>query len=129
MELKIFNKKENNRRVTRPGIWVSIKGAITINPIAVSILGISEGDYIEFSQDKANPLDFYMRKSESNSPGATILRKPQGNGSKEKLVCHNSSFSRTLLHVLGKGKSASILTASKPVNEEGWYAILTRSFL
>lgn len=100
-----------------PFVSINQKGVMCFNKAAVQGLGLNNGDKLTFYQDKDNPVDWYFKVG---NEGVPLRSYADANN----LLCNFSYVCRKILQ--GKQK-ACYRVATKPVDESGMYAILTRS--
>ena len=124
MKVKIFNTENvPTVRKTTPTIYLNYKsGLISINKSSSELMGLKDGDGVEFAQDEEEPESWYIFKSKSG--GAFVLREDNG-----KFMTNNSGIVRRILDSLSINFSCSPRIALEPekINKVDMFAILTAS--
>jgi len=138
MKLKVYNKKNTNKKVGKSYIRITNKGAITLSGTLMDELELEVGSKVSFAQseDIGKEHEWFLFKDEENG---IACRKAAAKG----LMFSNAYIANKIFKVLNVTESSiSIPVATLPYNDEDdkleveegndetkYYAILTKSVL
>ncbi len=120
--MKLRYIKPERITFSRPTIYFSKKGHVSINAGAVRALNLDHHHFIQFFQDEEHPRDWYVKFNKENE--GFPLRKTKNIKS---LSFHSSDLSRKVMHSLGFYAHVTMLIGTKPIDEEKHYQLITKS--
>lgn len=100
-------------------------GLIYLNQILMELLMIQDGDGIEVSQDKNNPIDWYIKAG-----GQLIIRKQKSGISQVSRKHHVNAFFSSLASLKIRTEKSVTFKVSHEitwVKDHQYYAILTKN--
>ncbi len=127
MEKVRFNALNVRKRVAHdPRLHIDKRGTFSFNKVACENMGLKIGDYLEFIQDKDNPSDWYIVKSEK---GKGIQLNKSTSGQLKLSSMHLSIIIRRSIEWHDRETSLHFLVAYEPVtiDDEEMWAIITSS--
>lgn len=99
LSLKVFkvDKKVRSYYGFPCTINFNCKGLISFSSRAVEMIGIEDGDYLQFAQDSDRPRDWYIMKSEDKT-GYQMRQRKEVNNKTMKFYCKplSTSFIKSL---------------------------------
>lgn len=123
MKLKTYDERMSKKRPTKPTIYFSKYGLITLSTSFCERAGLKPGDCVLVHQDEDEPTDWYLSKAIEGFELRNATKNTNALCFNSQKVCYEFRDSMELNH----NESHSFYMATEPnvVNKEHYYAILT----